>query len=1590
MSDKKSVAVIAPNDAIFPQQTTNYDSTEDESRPSTPEEYPGLPPQHHRNSLNHCSQRSVDERMVDEKLRIAGASSLSSIDLTASLLPESIDLRRSFTISRSQPDVNEGTGAESTMAQEGGAASWHHDTRTRRTHQTIVDTPKSDMSIADAQTPWPLMRSRTISSKRLELAPPSLARSTTSFKNLNLNRSKSVSAAKEAKAAHIHTSRTYVVSLPQKTPSVTSTCLQKTLMTQRAARARLQACDMPKIPSRFREKNLSHSSSQSSLLPSPKLATFKTTGSRRRSLTASAIQAPKVPKTATTGIREMDRHVSILSKENFDLKLRLHHKSQQLGALQSELRRLSCVENEVLNLKQAEKEAKRQVSLLRSELLELQEEHARSNESNNLLIDMLRRRDDGLKEAAAIICELEDTIQELQYQLPLGKQRSHVRTDSYASDIWRDLTNETEAVLLDARRLGRTKASSCAPSSKDVSIPERTSSLHATDASRVQTLQEDRMTSRIPHSDQRTSQAKDARSQKHHNRVNFTGDLREGECKSGDGHYNRQGVRNSSSVKPTRGELAINPKHDLRLQLNKLTSSLNEAEKLFAEVGKCSPDRRALFDAFVAPLGELVAAANSPTQISVTTDYTNEESSLRPSTAPPCSDHAISASSNSKSIESQSRADCRRYPMALWNLSNKSEPADVNKDIRSSQGAQAAPALNPSRSSSASLLPITANCDGIGGYVRWHGLYSTHIKRPHSSGDVMIGKCGFSDQMAMAEERSDFHKTSRGDLLQRVPHLSNGNNSASSRNPITATKANQILKISGTVGDPTTRPDSRTRTDLLRNLTKRAKERQNRFLEHSNVEKDTSKSEEQVKTLVGGEDNPSNSWTEFNVPSSASLQRPATKVLTQSCRPGIAGVPLAPPSLSTRKRPALSIDTTHCSTASLRSFGYTANAVLNEPVAMLDTFESAPRQAKVVDKDDNKQRENGSKSVPTSTFRTCSASTSLLIVNNTALVSPESDELDRVLVPAMDANSILGSEKVSIADGTGSDFGNSDKPTSRASTTDDQESDSSVGRAVTSESNEGAVLKEASNEYINLSIDSPIEGPKSSVTRNANRQVPKPSEQGTQGHIHQSTLAKLITDEKRSFRPLHSRTVSEVNTTSMSSNTHTGRTPSATSPTIRPVSDDRGSMDICEPPTAPAVVQDEWPGSRFQNGFSVDLKSAIEFQQWQERERQAKSEQPSPTALLPYLDGLRVQVPSSPFVPVTAGSTVTVVTGGADNNNSTSKSHQGFRKRMLQPFGRKAHENDHVQRPPASPPACSKPLTPTNPSTTDGLNSNRLQGTKLRQSGTRLDAISGKLGKKPSSKNLVAGDLGESGDNNGVLSSGSEPYEMSPQYDDLAVTSPSTHTKRNTLGKNISPGLTTKMAENGSPAQCKLKSPSCQNQPSHRAGKSMASDNDSHKQRLSSAIFGWMKPSGRRQEGRSNIKSLNCTRDQHPSVQNIDSLQGGRRSPVTSPVCKSASEFETTRTPNTQATSCLPPTDSSVAKTPFMKTNGRSYLRPSRDSVRKSSNSPNSLHRPDLSSNPATTSTASSGAPRSRENGSSPLEDGNTSTQSMIGETQGC
>ncbi|RDW57057.1 uncharacterized protein DSM5745_11580 [Aspergillus mulundensis] len=105
------------------------------------------------------------------------------------------------------------------------------------------------------------------------------------------------------------------------------------------------------------------------------------------------------------GVRETDQYISKISKQNFDLKLEIFHRVQQLFALEKKLERMQELEDELERMRGLEDEVQ--------ELRAAEEDNQRLRESNEQLRQEIDKRDQAVTEAVELICQLEARVEEL-------------------------------------------------------------------------------------------------------------------------------------------------------------------------------------------------------------------------------------------------------------------------------------------------------------------------------------------------------------------------------------------------------------------------------------------------------------------------------------------------------------------------------------------------------------------------------------------------------------------------------------------------------------------------------------------------------------------------------------------------------------------------------------------------------------------------------------------------------------------------------------------------------------------------------------------------------------------------------------------------------------------------------------------------------------------------------------------------------------------------------------------------------------------------------------------------------------------------
>ena len=137
---------------------------------------------------------------------------------------------------------------------------------------------------------------------------------------------------------------------------------------------------------------LERSYDSSPLAPIPKYAGDNVNSNNGSSTLSAGGRKRRMP-----GARELDEQMDRLTKQNFDLKLELDHRRESQAKLHAEIEAMRA-------------------TVLRAEKLE--EEHEELMRINSLLVEELEKRDRAIQEAADIICDLEEKIEDYEEARP--------------------------------------------------------------------------------------------------------------------------------------------------------------------------------------------------------------------------------------------------------------------------------------------------------------------------------------------------------------------------------------------------------------------------------------------------------------------------------------------------------------------------------------------------------------------------------------------------------------------------------------------------------------------------------------------------------------------------------------------------------------------------------------------------------------------------------------------------------------------------------------------------------------------------------------------------------------------------------------------------------------------------------------------------------------------------------------------------------------------------------------------------------------------------------------------------------------------
>lgn len=136
-----------------------------------------------------------------------------------------------------------------------------------------------------------------------------------------------------------------------------------------------------------------------------------------------------------------------MNKQNFDLKLEIFHRAQQVTALETRLERMQELEEEVKRMRGLEDELQ--------ELRHAEEDNQRLRESNEQLRQELDKRDQAVTEAVELICELEAKVDHLEAERNVSRpstSRSNATSDGPDAATPKQRTNINVSQRAPSRR----------------------------------------------------------------------------------------------------------------------------------------------------------------------------------------------------------------------------------------------------------------------------------------------------------------------------------------------------------------------------------------------------------------------------------------------------------------------------------------------------------------------------------------------------------------------------------------------------------------------------------------------------------------------------------------------------------------------------------------------------------------------------------------------------------------------------------------------------------------------------------------------------------------------------------------------------------------------------------------------------------------------------------------------------------------------------------------------------------------------------------------------------------------------------------
>ncbi|PYH96484.1 hypothetical protein BO71DRAFT_428073 [Aspergillus ellipticus CBS 707.79] len=192
-----------------------------------------------------------------------------------------------------------------------------------------------------------------------------------------------------------------------------SALLQDLLNEQRASQGSKGATSedlkqsAPRTPERSESRSQSRSQSHSpvqSQSQSRSQSQEETGSDKQRKIQIALSAGQKQPH--EMGVREMGEYVSKLNKQNFDLKLEIFHRVQQMNTMEKRLQHMEQMEEEISRLRGIEEEFQ--------ELRDAEADNQRLRESNEQLRQEIDRRDHAITEAVDMICFLENKVARTQ------------------------------------------------------------------------------------------------------------------------------------------------------------------------------------------------------------------------------------------------------------------------------------------------------------------------------------------------------------------------------------------------------------------------------------------------------------------------------------------------------------------------------------------------------------------------------------------------------------------------------------------------------------------------------------------------------------------------------------------------------------------------------------------------------------------------------------------------------------------------------------------------------------------------------------------------------------------------------------------------------------------------------------------------------------------------------------------------------------------------------------------------------------------------------------------------------------------------